>query len=126
MPATAAAVHELAAREPDSVWFLEGYDEPLAHQLFAGSDLFAMPSRFEPCGLGQLVAKRYGTPPIAHRTGGLADTVRDLDPGDVLCLADGEGRNGVHLASLGHRVTTVDFSDAAVAKAQLPGVVFSE
>ena len=47
----------------------------------------------------------------------LADTVRDLDPGDVLCLADGEGRNGVHLASLGHRVTTVDFSDAAVAKA---------
>ncbi|WP_018994722.1 glycogen synthase GlgA [Thioalkalivibrio sp. ALJ2] len=63
-----------------------GYDEPLAHQIEAGSDLFLMPSRFEPCGLNQMYSLRYGTPPVVHATGGLADTVVDASPEH---LADG-------------------------------------
>lgn len=70
---------EAAGRHPEWVGFHQGYDEALSHQLFAGSDLFVMPSRFEPCGLTQMQAMRYGTAPVVTPTGGLLDTVVDAD-----------------------------------------------
>ncbi len=60
---------------PDKVFFKCAYDEKLAHEIYAGSDMFLMPSLFEPCGLGQLIAMRYGTLPIVRETGGLKETV---------------------------------------------------
>jgi starch synthase len=68
-----------AAREhPDRVWVKVGYDDQLSHRLIAGADAIVVPSRFEPCGLTQLYALRYGAVPIVRRTGGLADTVTDV------------------------------------------------
>ncbi|MDD3762039.1 MAG: glycogen synthase GlgA [Nevskiales bacterium] len=64
---------------PDRIALHYGYDEGLAHRIVAGADVFLMPSRFEPCGLTQMYAQRYGTVPVVHRTGGLADTVVDAD-----------------------------------------------
>jgi starch synthase len=60
-------------------WFYRGFNNPLAHWIEAGADLFLMPSRFEPCGLNQMYSLRYGTPPIVRKTGGLADTVEPWD-----------------------------------------------
>jgi starch synthase len=56
-----------------------GFDDALAHRLQAGGDFLLMPSRYEPCGLAQLYALRYGTLPVVHATGGLADTVADAN-----------------------------------------------
>ncbi|HWN44179.1 MAG TPA: glycogen synthase [Thermoanaerobaculia bacterium] len=60
-------------------WFYRGFNNPLAHWIEAGADLFLMPSRYEPCGLNQMYSLRYGTPPIVRRTGGLADTVEPFN-----------------------------------------------
>ncbi len=70
----------LARRFPGRVVFRSGYDESLAHLIEAGSDLFLMPSRYEPCGLNQMYSLRYGTIPIVRKTGGLADSVQHFDP----------------------------------------------
>ncbi len=73
-------LQRLIAEHPARVFGHVGYSEPLAHQLEAGADIFAMPSRYEPCGLNQMYSLRYGTPPVVRRTGGLADTVTDTTP----------------------------------------------
>jgi starch synthase len=67
----------LAARYPDRIGARIGFDESLAHLIEGGADLFLMPSRFEPCGLNQMYSMRYGTIPVVHGVGGLADTVVD-------------------------------------------------
>jgi starch synthase len=68
----------LAQQFPEKLHVAERFDEPLAHRLYAAGDFFLMPSRFEPCGLGQMIAMRYGTIPIATAVGGLKDTVKKL------------------------------------------------
>ena len=70
----------LQANYPDRVRACVAFDVELAQRIYAGSDLFLMPSRFEPCGLGQMIALRYGAIPIVRATGGLADTIVDFDP----------------------------------------------
>lgn len=77
--ATAAALREAARSHPDRLAFVEGYDDGLSHRLFGGGDLLLMPSRFEPCGLSQMQAMRYGTLPVATDIGGLHDTIVDAD-----------------------------------------------
>jgi starch synthase len=72
-------VSELAARHPNVAARLE-FSESLAHRIEAGADFFLMPSEFEPCGLNQMISQRYGTPPVVHRTGGLADSVTHASP----------------------------------------------
>jgi len=71
----------LQQRHRDRVCFYRGFSNKLAHMIEAGSDMFLMPSRFEPCGLNQMYSLRYGTVPIVRRTGGLADSVQLFDPG---------------------------------------------
>ncbi len=68
---------QLRQRYPEQLSVTLAFDEALSHRIIAGSDLFLMPSRFEPCGLAQMYAMAYGTLPLVHRTGGLADTVTD-------------------------------------------------
>ena len=77
-PAFERATRELAQLRPGQIAVHIGYDVRLSHRLFAGVDALLMPSRFEPCGLSQLYSQRYGAVPIVRRTGGLADSVRDL------------------------------------------------
>lgn len=69
---------EMAGDFPNAKAFLR-FDELLAHKIYAGSDIFLMPSLFEPCGLGQLISLKYGTIPVVRKTGGLADTIIDFD-----------------------------------------------
>ena len=76
-PALVAALQAAAAEHPQAVAVTVGYDEALAHRIVAGADVIMVPSRFEPCGLTQLYGLNYGTLPLVHRVGGLADTVVD-------------------------------------------------
>lgn len=71
-----------AAGNPTRISGYIGFNNDLARQIYAGSDLFLMPSSFEPCGLAQMIAMRYGTIPVARATGGLVDTVADVSSGD--------------------------------------------
>ncbi len=78
-------MHGLQERFPGRAVFYGGYSEELAHLIEAASDIFLMPSMYEPCGLNQMYSLKYGTVPVVRRTGGLADSVRHFDP------ATGEG-----------------------------------
>jgi len=92
-PALATAFSRLEARYPNNFRFVQRFDAPIAQRIYAGCDGFLMPSAFEPCGLGQMIAMRYGTVPVVRSTGGLADTVFEgangfvfehLDPSEFL------------------------------------------
>jgi len=72
----AKAFQSLARNNAGQVSYHGVLDEELAHRIYAGADIFLMPSRFEPCGLSQLIAMKYGTIPVVSRVGGLVDTVR--------------------------------------------------
>jgi starch synthase len=85
------AMRAAEAAYPGRVRIFLRFDERLAHRIYAGSDFFLMPSRYEPCGLGQMIAMRYGSLPVVNHTGGLADTVTD---------ASSHGGNGFVLAAL--------------------------
>ena len=73
-------LEDIGGKYPGSVYVRIGFDEEFSHLVYAGSDIFLMPSRYEPCGLGQMIALRYGTPPVATDTGGISDTVRNYAP----------------------------------------------
>jgi starch synthase len=73
------ALRDAALRHPGRLAFLSRHDEGIAHRIEAGSDMFLMPSRYEPCGLNQMYSLRYGTVPLVRAVGGLKDTVVDLD-----------------------------------------------
>jgi starch synthase len=70
---------EAARKHPANFFVHMGYDEGLAHLIYSGSDMFLIPSRYEPCGLTQMIAMRYGAVPVARATGGILDTVEDYD-----------------------------------------------
>jgi starch synthase len=92
---------ELAQRHKGTLSLTLGFDAALAQRIYAASDMFLMPSRFEPCGLGQLISFRYGTVPVVRAVGGLADTVRDAD-------ADRRGGTGFSFTEY----ATAPFADA--------------
>ncbi len=73
-------LEKLRDKYPNNIALYLGFNNQLAHKLYAGSDLFLMPSLFEPCGIGQMIAQRYGTLPIVRETGGLKDTVVGYNP----------------------------------------------
>jgi len=80
-PALQDALRAAAAAHPWQVSAFIGFDEARAHRIEAGADVFLMPSRYEPCGLNQMYSQLYATPPLVHATGGLADSVVDLEAG---------------------------------------------
>ncbi len=94
---------DLEGRYPSRFKAYIGFDANLAQRIYAGSDLFLMPSRFEPCGLGQLISLRYGTIPLVRATGGLADTVEDYGTGagDGFVFHDYDAGALLHTLDLG-------------------------
>ncbi len=96
-----------AAQYPRRVAVRLGYDEAFAHQMVAGSDAMLVPSRFEPCGLTQLYALRYGSVPVVRRVGGLADTVVDLDQGAASTGVVFDDATGAAMAHAITRAVTV-------------------
>src|SRR3989344_1110118 len=84
----------VAARYPKNVACILRYDEDLAHLIYAGADALLIPSKFEPCGLIQLIGMRYGTLPIARATGGLSDSIRDGETGFLFTAYSSQGLVG--------------------------------
>ena len=79
---------ELAAKYPLRIKLMLDFDNNMAHKIYAGSDFFLMPSHFEPCGLGQMIAMRYGTIPVARKVGGLFDTIKEFNSNKYSYLFD--------------------------------------
>ncbi|MBI4066265.1 glycosyltransferase, partial [Candidatus Gottesmanbacteria bacterium] len=77
VPPVVKAIEKVHAKYPESFAFIHTFDERLARRIYAGSDILLVPSKYEPCGLTQMIAMRYGTIPLVRKTGGLADTVED-------------------------------------------------
>jgi starch synthase len=129
---TEAALTQLNDEFPDNYKTYIGYNEELAHLIYAGADFLLMPSRVEPCGLNQLYALRYGTVPIVRRTGGLIDTVIDFgdEGGYGICFNQSNVndivysisraielyKNTEHLQLLRKRMMALDFSWTQSAK----------
>ncbi|MBN9500977.1 MAG: hypothetical protein BGO01_05700 [Armatimonadetes bacterium 55-13] len=82
-PWLAQELTKLSKKHPEHIRFVQKFDADLAQRVYAGCDGFLMPSAFEPCGLGQMIAMRYGTVPVVRKTGGLADTIFDGENGFV-------------------------------------------
>ena len=100
-----AGFRRAAAADPQRVAAFIGYDEAMAHRFIAGGDVLLMPSRFEPCGLTQLYALRYGTLPLVRRVGGLADTVVDANAEHIGAdRATGFVFGDAHSQALGARI----------------------
>lgn len=97
------ALEDLRRDYPDRVGIYIGYNAKFAHYIYAGCDFFLMPSLFEPCGIGQMIALKYGTLPIARRTGGLADTIVDYNDSN-LDKADGFLFNDFDIGGLDYGV----------------------
>ena len=89
---------EAASFYPGKASVMLRFDDALSRRIYSGSDIFLMPSRYEPCGLGQLIALRYGSVPLVHATGGLADTI--IDPDDSPATANGFIFNAYRHASM--------------------------
>jgi starch synthase len=97
------SLQQAAGRYPEKLSVQLTFDEPFAHRIEAGADLFLMPSRYEPCGLNQLYSLRYGTIPVVRKTGGLADTVTDATP---LNIASGKATGFIFEGASSHAFLT--------------------
>ena len=86
--------NDIGSKFPGQSGFVFAYDEPLSHLIYAASDILLVPSMFEPCGLTQMIAMRYGTIPVVRRTGGLRDTVFDVDDDRDRAAEEGLTPNG--------------------------------
>lgn len=98
---------DLRARFPEKCGIYIGYNDVLAHKIYAGIDFFLMPSLFEPCGISQMISHRYGALPIVRYTGGLKDTVNGY-LGDNANTADGVGFNDYNDSGLGYGIMMSD------------------
>ncbi|MEM6776572.1 MAG: glycogen synthase GlgA [Planctomycetota bacterium] len=105
-PAVEQALRELTAAAPEQVAAYVGFSDALAHRIEAASDLFVMPSRYEPCGLNQLYSLRYGAVSVVTATGGLADTIVDANPSSIADdIATGFHVDGYSVDGLDHAIS---------------------